>query len=145
MNDADRAKIADGDFTEMPPTTADEAIRGLNEIFRYLQEHFHDQWNWIEAAFYLEVLKSLAREPLTLSATGSSQRGDSASERLALTTTCPHCHAPVDARCVSLHWAFRDDKWTPQYVYREPHSKRLKRAERFAWRKGDSIETTARI
>jgi hypothetical protein len=37
-------------------TTAD-AIAGLDEIFRDLQTRFHDQWNWIDAAFYVECLR----------------------------------------------------------------------------------------
>src|ERR1035437_9576927 len=34
--------------------TTDAAIAGLNEIFTELQERFHDHWDWMEAAFYVE-------------------------------------------------------------------------------------------
>lgn len=44
--------------------TAD-AIAGLDEIFRDLQTRFHDQWNWMDAAFYVECLRC-AIEDLTV-------------------------------------------------------------------------------
>jgi len=37
-----------------------EAVEGLLKIFDGLQEDFHDQWNWTDAYFFVDVLKTLA-------------------------------------------------------------------------------------
>lgn len=40
---------------------AEEAIKGLREIFRELQDFetgFHDRWDWIHAEFFVDVLEA---------------------------------------------------------------------------------------
>lgn len=43
-----------------PVMTTDEIVEKLNEIFRDVQTKIHDQWEWIEASFYVECLRSRA-------------------------------------------------------------------------------------
>lgn len=40
-----------------------EAVEELESIFADLQKRFHDQWDWMDAYFYVEVLSSMATEP----------------------------------------------------------------------------------
>jgi hypothetical protein len=37
--------------------TRQEALAKLDGIFRQLQTDFHDQWDWMDAAFSVEVLR----------------------------------------------------------------------------------------
>lgn len=51
-------------------TTAD-AFAGLDEIFRDLQTRFHNQWNWMDAVFYVECLRSAIEDLTALVRTGA--------------------------------------------------------------------------
>jgi hypothetical protein len=43
---------------QVRPVTAEAAAKGLREIFDGLQTNFHDQWEHIDAEFYLQVLEA---------------------------------------------------------------------------------------
>lgn len=37
--------------------TAESALKGLTEIHNDVQDKFHDQWEWMDAFFFVEVLR----------------------------------------------------------------------------------------
>lgn len=39
------------------PVDDNDAIAGLNRIFDDLQTRFHDEWDWMNAGFYVEILR----------------------------------------------------------------------------------------
>jgi hypothetical protein len=60
---------------QIRPIGAKEAIAGLRKIFGELQDFdrgFHDQWNWMDAEFYVDVLEHLLSRP-----DNGQPRGDS--------------------------------------------------------------------
>lgn len=42
-----------------------DAVNRLDEIFSELQTNFHDQWDWMDAHFYLEVLRVTCEDSTT--------------------------------------------------------------------------------
>lgn len=42
--------------------TPDELAAALNEIFKDVQQLIHDQWDWMNASFYTECLRSMAND-----------------------------------------------------------------------------------
>src|SRR6185437_4643299 len=61
----------DGTYPSLPATegqpqitfhTPESAIAKLHEIFKDLQTRFHDQWDWMDAEFSVEVLKAAIDE-----------------------------------------------------------------------------------
>ena len=43
---------------QIKQTTPDEAITRLRQIHSEVQDKFHDQWDWMDAEYCVEVLKS---------------------------------------------------------------------------------------
>ena len=43
---------------QIKQTTPDEAITRLRQIHSEVQDKFHDQWDWMDAEYCVEVLQS---------------------------------------------------------------------------------------
>lgn len=59
------------------------------------------------------------------------QTEDPEREAIALTITCPDCHAPMDVRCVAQMWTCSSGQWKPYCIPRHAHSRRVKAARKF--------------
>jgi hypothetical protein len=46
------------------PLTPQNAVLGLEKIFEDLQIRFHDQWDWMEAYFYLGAIEAALDLPI---------------------------------------------------------------------------------
>lgn len=52
----------------------------------------------------------------------------------AIGITCPTCLAPVDVKCVSIHWNAVNGEYKPSFHKKdEPHAKRVRRWEKFRY------------